>query len=176
MVTPIIKTPLELLMNKSSFFRNTLKEYDSIERYPGETVNYLGFNVPKKVAVVLRNIRILNELDKLNPGKIFGGKKGEPSVFEGLPGVNVLGVGIISPSKYKYSNISPAPSQAERITGTVVGKLQQYKVSEAKENYQRDTEKRIQELKSAIKTASKKGDSERVKILKKQLNDFKKSR
>jgi hypothetical protein len=171
MLTPILKTPMELLANKSSFFRNTLGEADLIENYPGETVNFLGFNMPKKTAVILRNIRLLNELDKLNPGKIFGGEKGEPSIFKGLPAVKTP-FGVISPAQYKYSPTGIKPTATERFAGFLFGKLQQYKESTAREIYQQDTEKRKEELERAIRNAAKKGDKERVKVLQQQLRDF----
>jgi hypothetical protein len=177
MLTPLIKTPIELLANKSSFFRNTLEEYQSIENYPGETTNFLGINMPKKTATILMNIRILNELDKLNPGAIFGGKQGEPSAWKklGLPAVKTP-VGTLSPATYKYGKTSVQPTPTERAAGTLVGKLQQYKESTAREYYQQDTDRRVQELKTAIKSAARKGDKERVRVLNDELKDFLKKR
>jgi hypothetical protein len=175
MATPLIKTPIELLANKSSFFKDTLNEYQAIENYPGETVNFLGFSIPKKTATILRNIRVLNELDKLNPGKIFGGKVGEPSVFKGLPTVTTP-LGTISPATYKYGQKSIQPTAKERFLGTLFGKYQQYKEEEARRYYQEDTDKRVEEMKRAIKNASIKGDKERVKVLNEQLQQFLKER
>lgn len=175
MVTPLLKTPIELLSNKS-FFKNTLGESEMIENYPGQTTNFLGFNVPVKTATVLRNIRFLNELDKLNPGKIFGGKIGEPSIFKGLPSTSVFGLGTISPATYKYGKTAPTPTTVERTAGLFLGKLQSYKERQSREYYQMDTDKRILELKQAITSAIKKGDKERVKVLIQQLKDFKKQR
>jgi len=172
MLTPIIKTPMELLANKSSFFRNTLEEFQAIENYPGETTNFLGLNMSKKTATILRNIRLLNELDKLNPGQIFGGKQGEPSIFKKLPAVEFPGIGTISPAQYKYGQGSVQPTQTERGLGTLFGKFQQYKESTAREFYQQDTERRREELQRAIRSAARKGDRERVKILNQQLQEL----
>lgn len=178
MVTPLLKTPMELLMNKSSFFKNSLGEQELLENYPGETVNFLGLSMPKKTALVLRNLRLLNEFDKLNPGKIFGGKIGEKSVFAGagLPAVNLPLAGTISPATYKYGRYTVAPTTGERVAGSLLGKLQSYKVSQSRDFYQQDTENRVTEFKQAIKAAQKKGDSERARLLNKQMREFIKSR
>lgn len=178
MLTPLLKTPMEIATNKSSFFKNTLGDYETIERYPGQTTNYLGFNMPKRTATILRNIRLLNELDKLNPGKIFGGEKGEKSVQAkiGLPAVSIPLLGDISPAQYKYGKGETSPTPGERMTRFVTGKLTPYKVSEAKKYYQLDTQQRVEELQRAIKDASKQGDRERVKLLNEQLRSFQKER
>lgn len=174
MLTPILKTPMEILSNKSAFFRNTLGEYELIERYPGQTVNFLGFNMPRRTATILRNIRLLNELDKLNPGKIFGGRKGEPSIFQkaGVPEVQIPGAGIISPAKRKYGEFASVPSGGERTTGLFLGKFTAYKPTQARKFYQQDTEQRVNELKSAIRNARRSGDKKRIELLTKQLREF----
>lgn len=171
MLTPILKTPMEIYSNKSTFFRNTLGELQVIEQYPGDNTMYLGFSMPKKVAYVLRNIRLLNELDKFNPGDIFGGKKGEPSIFKGLPILRTP-IGVISPAPYKYGKLAPIPTIGERIAGLFFGKLTPYKEAQSREFYQRETEKRKNELIRAIKDASREGDRERVKLLQQQLREF----
>lgn len=169
MITPVIKTPLDVLTNQS-FFKDSMGSRELIENYPGETTNFLGFNISKKAATVLRNIRILNEIDKLNPGQIFGGKKGEPSIFKGVPSVNVPGLGIISPSKYKYSKTQP--TVGSKTGALLTGKLQEYNVQEAKGFYDKDTQDKIKQIKTEIRKASQKGDNNRIKILKEQLNKF----
>lgn len=178
MVTPIIKTPLELSSNKSTFFRNTLGDNQLIENYPGESTNFLGFNMPKKTALVLQNIRVLNELDKLNPGKIFGGKSGEKSIQSKLnvPAVNLPVVGDISPATSKYGKTMPAPNTKERIAGLLFGKLQAYKPSFSKSQYDWETQQRINEFQQAIKAASRQGDTKKVNLLNQQLRDFVKQR
>jgi hypothetical protein len=178
MLTPIIKTPIETLTNTSSFWRNTMEEYQNIERYPGEQVNYLGFNMPKKTAQVLRNIRLLNDLDKLNPGLIFGGKRGEKSVFAkaNLPAISVPLAGNISPAQYKYSATAVKPTAVERGAGFLSSKLVNYKPAYSREFYNQDTDTRVQEYKTSIKKAARTGDKARVKLLTKQMNEFRKER
>jgi hypothetical protein len=178
MVTPVIKTPIETFTNTSSFWKNTVDEYQNIERYPGEQVNFLGLNMPKKTAQVLRNIRLLNDLDKLNPGSIFGGSKGKESIWAkaGLPAANVSLVGNISPSKYKYNATTANPSALERGVGFLSSKLVQYKPSVSRDFYNQDTDTRVSEYKMAIKKAAKSGDSARSKLIAKQMKEFMRSR
>lgn len=164
MVTPLIKTPMEVLMNRSTFFKNTLGESSLIEREMGDTVNYLGYSMSPKVATVLRNIRLLNELDKLNPGKIFGGEKGEPSKMPKIGG--------LIPSVEKYTKYTPTPSQGERISGLLLGKLQQYKESAAKNVFNWETENRIKEYETAILQAQKAREKEKAKKLQQELKEF----
>jgi len=63
MITPFAKTPLELWSNKSTFFKNTLGEPSQIEYYRGQPGEFLGMEMPKKTIHLLRNIRILNDLN-----------------------------------------------------------------------------------------------------------------
>ena len=65
MVTPLAKTPYELWANKSTFFKNTLGESSKIENYYKQPTEFVGVTMRKKTAQLLRNIRILNDLNKL---------------------------------------------------------------------------------------------------------------
>lgn len=64
-----LKTPIELFASEkgySTFFRR------EIERFPGETAPFLTGRPGKKWLEVLRMIRPLNDLDKLNPFNVLG--------------------------------------------------------------------------------------------------------
>lgn len=174
MLTPIAKTPIELLMNKSTFWKNSLGTMEPIENYAGEQINFLGLNMRKKTAQVLKNIRLLNDIDKLNPGLIFGGPRGKTSIWAkmGAPAVSVPLFGNISPAQYKYSAQGSNPTGTERLAGFLSGKLTSYKPSSAQEYYNQDTQDVIREMKTAIKRASATGDNARVKLLVDQLNKF----
>lgn len=65
MLTPA-KLPLELATNKNFAFG------EDIERTPGAQTNMLGIDMRNKVAHALRQLRPLSELDRTNPGNIFG--------------------------------------------------------------------------------------------------------
>lgn len=64
MATPIGKTPFEYLFNKSTYFKNTLGEYSDIESRFKQQGEFLGASLRKKNILLLRNIRILNDIDK----------------------------------------------------------------------------------------------------------------
>ena len=177
MVTPLLKTPIETMFNRSAFWKNSLDEYQNIERYPGEQTSFLGLNMPKKTAQVLRNIRLLNDIDKANPGLIFGGSqsKKKESIWSkvGMPAVDIPGVGAISASKYKYPRTGVNPTAGERATGMLFGSnISYYKPTTARTYYNEDTERSIQEQQQAIARAIKTGDSERARLLKKKLSEF----
>jgi hypothetical protein len=178
MISPLMKTPFEINFNKSSFWKNTLDEAQDIERYPGEQVNFLGMNITKKTATILKNIRILSDLDKLNPGLIFGGKRGQESIWSkaGLPAVNVPLAGNVSPSKFKYSPTGNNPTGWERVFGFTSGKLTSYKPAQAREYYNQDTDAQVVGFKTAIKAAQKAGDKERARLLTRQMVEFQKTR
>jgi len=58
MLTPLIKAPLEWALNYSLFWKS------EIERYEGETAQFLGFRLQKRnVLHFLKTVRTLNEID-----------------------------------------------------------------------------------------------------------------
>lgn len=179
MLTPILKTPIETWMNKSTFWKNSLQEQEEIERYPGEQTNFLGINMPKKTAQVLRNIRILNDLDKLNPGLIFGGEQGKKSLWAKMkmPAKDLPVIGNVSPSQYKYPKTGVNLAGGERAVGFFLGSnLTSYKPSSARTYYNEDTDRKSQEMQQAIARATATRDFARAKLLQKQLRDFLKER
>jgi len=64
MLTPLLKTPYELWANKSFFFENTLGEPANIENYYKQPTEFVGLPMRKKAAHLMRNIRILNDINK----------------------------------------------------------------------------------------------------------------
>jgi len=64
MITPLIKAPLEVIFNRSTYFKDTLGDMSKIERYYKEQGEFLGTTMRKKLITVLRNIRLLNEIDR----------------------------------------------------------------------------------------------------------------
>ena len=69
LLSPAVKVPIELLMNKSFYFDKP------IERYPGEKKKVLGVPVSAKQEHILRSVRIVNELNRLF-------EKPKPTAFE----------------------------------------------------------------------------------------------
>jgi hypothetical protein len=167
MVTPFVKTPLETAFNKSSFFKNTLGEASDIESRPGEKKNFLGLDISPKTKNVLSSIRILNELDKLNPGEIFGAER---------KGSFWNKIGIPNASKKRGSRYSPDSSQASRLINMFVGKTTNYNPKQAKFFYDLDTAKRVTEMKGAIKEALKNRQPVEAKKASQALSEFLKQR
>lgn len=74
MLTPIIKAPLEFYTNHSTFFDRAL------EKFPGQRMNFMGMNMPLRWVNLIRNLRVINEVDRLNPGMIWGSET-TPGIF-----------------------------------------------------------------------------------------------
>jgi hypothetical protein len=58
MLTPLLKEPMQQILNKDAFYG---KEIDQ----GGEYERLVGLNMPKRLSHLLKNIRVLNEADKL---------------------------------------------------------------------------------------------------------------
>jgi len=65
-VNPLLKTPLEQIINKDFFFKK------EIEKYKGEPTSYMGIELPKRAVHIMRNIRPINELHKALFSKTTG--------------------------------------------------------------------------------------------------------
>jgi hypothetical protein len=65
-VSPLIKAPIEYVTNYD-FFRKK-----SIEEFKGQKADMLGVSMPVHLAKLLSNIVLINEVDRTNPGGIFG--------------------------------------------------------------------------------------------------------
>ena len=64
MTTPLVKTPLEYFSNKSLYFKDTFGKPSPIERRYKQQGEFLGHSLRKKNILLLRNIRILNDINK----------------------------------------------------------------------------------------------------------------
>jgi hypothetical protein len=116
---------------------------------------------------VMRSIRILNELDKLNPGEIFGDKK-NPSVWNKFNLKNA--------SQTRGSRYSPDMTPAQRWQNLVIGKLQNYDVKNSKYFYDRDTRARKGEYDDEIKAALQKNQIRKARELQQEKAQFMKER
>jgi len=178
MVSPVFKIPVEITSNKSTFFKNTLGERSLIERYPFETGTYLGLAMRKRTINLLKNIRLLNEIDKLNPGEIWGTKEA-PSIFQKVLGersVTVPGIGPISTAQQRGTSYTPDTDPTGRILQSFVGKTQLYDPKQSAQFYQWDTETRISEYNRAIKSARSRGQEAFAQQLERELEEFKTGR
>lgn len=64
MATPFLKVPIEQWANKSTFWKDTLGGYQEIERRYKQQEEFMGMSFRKKNVQLLRNIRILNDINK----------------------------------------------------------------------------------------------------------------
>ena len=68
---PVLKTPMEFVANYDAFKERPIK------KFRGQTSSLLGVQMPVKVAHLLKNFVLLGQIDRANPGNIFGGKDEE---------------------------------------------------------------------------------------------------
>lgn len=160
-ISPMVTIPSDLINNRS-FFKDTLGDEQPIERTPGELGSFLGFDMRKKLINVLRGIRVLNEIDKLNPGEIFGGK-GNPSVFQGLTD---------NASETRGLQHSPDSTQSARTLGFLLGKTSTYDPESAKIYYDRDTQDRMNEYTSQLNNALRLGQPDLAAKILKEMEQF----
>ena len=86
-VSPLIKAPLEYLANYDFFRKKTIQEFE------GQTTDFLGVPMPVHLAKLASNIIVLNELDRANPGSIFGSRIVDPITKEVTTLNSFLGLG-----------------------------------------------------------------------------------
>jgi hypothetical protein len=75
-VSPFIKAPLEFVANYDFFRKKTIQEFE------GQTADFLGVPMPVHLAKLASNLIMLNELDRANPGSIFGSRTVDPITKE----------------------------------------------------------------------------------------------
>ena len=86
-VSPLIKAPLEYLANYDFFRKKTIQEFE------GQTTDFLGIPMPVHLAKLASNIIVLNEIDRANPGSIFGSRIVDPITKEVTTLNSFLGLG-----------------------------------------------------------------------------------
>lgn len=74
LLSPIIKSPIESGINLDMFASDLGSgDFKSLERFPGEQENMLGVPVNRRyVGEALGNLRPITELNRFNPGDVFG--------------------------------------------------------------------------------------------------------
>jgi len=86
-VSPLIKAPLEYLANYDFFRKKTIQEFE------GQTADMLGIKMPVHLAKLLSNVIMINEIDRANPGTIFGSRTVDPITKEVTTLNSFLGLG-----------------------------------------------------------------------------------
>lgn len=161
MLTPLLKFPYENWSNFNNFFKS------NIEKYEGEITKFLGQPVRKRSVInpvrlseiiserglakgvqsvlgedLLKNMRILSEIDKINPLNIFG---------KGVSG--------------KYNNVDGM----QRFIYSILGKLQRYDIDKSYNWYRYLSGSRLGKLKSALRKAQAEGKEEAIPVLQEDI-------
>jgi len=92
-VSPLIKAPLEYLANYDFFRKKTIQEFE------GQTADMLGIKMPVHLAKLLSNVIMINEIDRANPGTIFGSRTVDPITKEVTTLNSFLGLGTTRESR-----------------------------------------------------------------------------
>jgi hypothetical protein len=86
-VSPLIKAPLEYLANYDFFRKKNIQEFE------GQNTDFLGVPMPVHLAKLASNIIVLNEIDRANPGSIFGSRMVDPITKEVTTSNSFFGLG-----------------------------------------------------------------------------------
>lgn len=86
-VSPLLKAPLELIANYDFFRKKTIQEFE------GQTADFLGIPMPVHLAKLASNLIMLNEIDRANPGSIFGSRTVDPITKQVTTLNSFLGLG-----------------------------------------------------------------------------------
>lgn len=153
MTSPFLQQPVESAFNVD-LFRSDLGsgKFEPQERFPGETETLLGVPLNKRwVRAPLENIRALSEIDKLNPGGVFGDSEGGPF---GAPRPH------------------PDPSGAVRGLGLIAGRG--YAVDPETEAMRADNrrEREISRLRSELTRAMMRGDGPNIAAIERRLAEL----
>lgn len=72
MLTPLARVPIELATNYDLYFRQPIVPPELHAAGETRLRNFLGMSMPSSTAHVLGQVRLLSELDRLNPWNVFG--------------------------------------------------------------------------------------------------------
>lgn len=154
MVSPLIKEPIEQIINYDTFRQQPIKEY------VGQTKDFLGVSLPPRLAKLANILVPLADLNRLNPMGVFGEQVVDPVTGEQTVTRAFGGLGA---SRESGSIDIPGTSRMIRF---FLG-VQAYDVDLSKNEYWRNKNfvKDLQALKSKLKWAAYKGENRRVEEL-----------
>uniref|UniRef100_A0A6M3XF90 Uncharacterized protein n=2 Tax=viral metagenome TaxID=1070528 RepID=A0A6M3XF90_9ZZZZ len=76
MLNPIPKEILQQIINYDLFYEREITAFpDDVNPLGGEQGNFLGMTLNKRLIHLMKNIRMLNEFDRINPGNILGSER-----------------------------------------------------------------------------------------------------
>lgn len=121
-----------------------------IENYPGEMANMLGINMTARTRHILRMFRILNFIDQMNPGGMFGEEGGKKSIFG---------------AERHLIDITPEEKAIKTLTGL---RIYPYDIEKSKTYLKAKISSRIRKLEILMKGEIKKGHYQKAS----QINDI----
>lgn len=105
-VSPLLKAPVEALTNYDFFRRQ------NIQKFPEESADMLGIKMPVHLAKLLSNIVLISELDRTNPGGIFGTRERNLQTGDITQTESIFGV-----SREGRVDLPEEQRQAQYLTG-----------------------------------------------------------
>jgi len=142
-ISPLLKAPLEFFSNYDYFRRKNIQEY------PGQTADVMGIELPVHVAKLLSNIVMLNEIDRANPGGVFGTRSVDPVTKEVTTTPGILG---FTPREARI-DLPEEQREAQYLTGVRIYDIVFEDVAER-------TEKKIRSDIKFLEAKMKKADEE----------------
>jgi hypothetical protein len=142
-ISPLLKAPLEFFSNYDYFRRKNIQEY------PGQTADVMGIELPVHVAKLLSNIVMLNEIDRANPGGVFGTRSVDPVTKEVTTTPGILG---FTPREARV-DLPEEQREAQYLTGVRIYDIVFEDVAER-------TEKKIRSDIKFLEAKMKKADEE----------------
>ena len=153
LTSPFIKTPFEMMSNLDTFKSDLGSgKFEPMERFPGERENILGIPMEKRgLGAILSNVRPVTELNRLNPGNIFGTKE-DPGWF---------GAGTVR----DFAEADPAA----RAINMLAGRVYPINAEDQAAWSSRDTSGRVRELQRMYVRAMSRNDTANADILRRQI-------
>ena len=164
MTTPFLKEPIEQLINYSAY------RHKEIQKYKGQTEDFLGVRMPKRMAHLAQLLVPIAELNRANPFGIFGeakmteqGRLESTKSFDSLKGklpfvgdweIELPGEGLTVREPTSGYDLERGSRLLRYLTG-----LRVYPVDEAKGRYweNKNFESDLRQLQSYLKWAALKG-------------------
>jgi hypothetical protein len=139
LLNPFISTPLEMVSNRDFFTQGKLEDYS------GQSRNILGVPMSSRwAAPPVELVRLLSEINRANPGNVFGTKEAGPAWNPEL--------------RREYEQ----PSGLMRALNTLIGRTYPVTDERAQASTNLAREQRINELKSKLRRAATPGEQEKI--------------
>lgn len=138
---PFAKSLLEYALNYDTFKKRAIQEFE------GQTTDMFGVEIPVHMAKVLSIMVALNELDRLNPGGIFGVRTRDPATGEITSKPSIFGT-----TRESRADLPEEQRQAQALTGVRIFDIN---MDEAEYNRMRKITGEIKKLQGKIRNAAK---------------------